>query len=204
MSELNLPAWAAYPARPLHRALYRLPILEWRLGLGPLFNRTLLILSTTGRKSGLVRRAALQYHVCGDHVYVLNGYGERPDWYRNLLADPRVTLQSARGLEHARARRVTSEHELNTAYDCFEQSRALRVVAQLLGVPMTRATFLDHREQFCLIAFDPTDEPTPPPLPADLAWVWPVALTALALGWLSQRRPQRAARAGAAGASGSA
>jgi hypothetical protein len=34
MNQLKLPAWASYPKHPLHRALYRLPILAWRLGLG--------------------------------------------------------------------------------------------------------------------------------------------------------------------------
>lgn len=186
MSELKLPAWAAYPERPLHRAVYRLPILEWRLGLGPLFNRTLLILSTTGRKSGLVRRTAVQYHICNGRIYVLNGYGDRPDWYRNLLADPRVTIQSAGGVLHARGQRVTNEDELNDAYDCFEHSSALRVVVRLMGLPMTRETFLANREQFCLIAFDPTDEPTPPPLPTDLAWIWRVALAILMVRWVGR------------------
>lgn len=194
MSQLELPAWAAYPNRRLHRALYRVPILEWRLGLGPLFSRTVLILSTTGRKSGLVRRTAVQYHPCKGRVYVLNGYGERADWYRNLLADPRATLQSAAGVEHVRGRRVTDEAELNAAFDCFARSPALRLVARLIGVPLTREALRANREQFLLVAFDPADEPTPPPLPADLAWVWLVP-AALVLVLLGRRRMSHATEA---------
>lgn len=117
-------------------------------------------------------------------MYVLNGYGERPDWYRNLLADPRATLQSAAGVEQMRARRVTDDAEFEAAYACFARSAALRVVARLIGVPLTRETFRAGRSQFILLAFDPTAEPTPPPLPTDLAWVWlvPAALLLALLG----------------------
>lgn len=187
MSQLNLPAWAAYPARPLHRAIYRLPILEWRLGLGPLIGRMILILSTTGRKSGLVRRTALQYHRCNGRVFVLNGYGDCADWYRNILADPHVTLQTATGVQPARGRRVTDKAELHAAYDCFAHSPALRATTRLLGVPMTREVFSANRDQFCLVVFEPTGEPTPPPLPADLAWIWLIIPVALMQRWLARR-----------------
>ena len=39
-----------------------------------------------------------------------------------------------------------------------------------------------------ILRFDPTDEPTPPPLPADLVWLWPAALFALFTAWLLTRK----------------
>lgn len=188
MSELNLPAFARYPEHPLHRALYRLPILEYRLGLGPLIGRFVMIMSTTGRKSGQVRRTAIEYHVCNGRTYVMSGYGSRPDWYRNMLADPRMTLQTASGVQRVRGRRVTAGAELNAAYDCLEHSPALRFIARLLGITLTREEFLARQDQFHLVTFDPTDEPTPPPLDADLRWVWFVALAGVCAGWFARRR----------------
>jgi|YNPBryunderm2012_1023409.scaffolds.fasta_scaffold42876_2 hypothetical protein len=61
-------------------------------------------------------------------------------------------------------------------------------MARLLGVELTRESFLANRERFYLVTFDPTDEPTPPPLPADLRWVWLVVLTlTAALCWFRRR-----------------
>jgi deazaflavin-dependent oxidoreductase (nitroreductase family) len=188
MSELPLPAWAGYPNRPLRRAINRAPIMLYRLGLGPLIGRLVMIMSTTGRRSGLTRRTALEYHICGGLIYVMSGYGARPDWYQNMLADPRVTLQIGGEVRHARGRRVSDELELHAAYDCFEHSPGLRAMARLLGVELTRESFLANRERFYLVTFDPTDEPTPPPLPADLRWVWLVVLTlTAALCWFRRR-----------------
>lgn len=188
MRELQLPAIARYPQHPLHRALLRLPILEYRLGLGPLIGRLVMIMGTTGRTTGKIRRTAIQYHRCHGRIFVMSGYGSRPDWYQNMLADPRMTLQSAAGLQHVRGRRVTAIDELNAAYDCLEHSPALRFTTRLLGVAVTREAFLAGQNQFYLVTFDGTDEPTPPALEADLSWVWLVAFAGLLVAWLTRRR----------------
>ncbi len=188
MSDLSLPTWAAYPNRSLRRAINRAPIALYRLGLGPLLGRLIMIMSTTGRKTGLTRRTAIEYHLCAGRIYVMSGYGARPDWYQNLLADSRVTLQLGAQVYHMRGRRVTDESELHAAYDCFEQSPALRAIARLLGVDLTRESFLAHRERFYLVTFDPTDEPTPPPLPADLRWIWLVVLALVAVALRARHR----------------
>lgn len=55
-----------------------------------------LLLTTTGRKSGDLRRCALIYGVDGDdHIIVASRGGDanHPLWYLNLLADANVTLQ---------------------------------------------------------------------------------------------------------------
>jgi hypothetical protein len=54
-------------------------------------------------------------------------------------------------------------------------------VELLIGQPVGRETFLGEKERFIVLTFDPTDEPTPPPLEADLRWVWPVVGGLLAL-----------------------
>jgi deazaflavin-dependent oxidoreductase (nitroreductase family) len=55
-----------------------------------------LLLTTRGRKSGVLRRTALYYGVDGGR-YVLvasnGGSPQHPLWYLNLAADPRVELQ---------------------------------------------------------------------------------------------------------------
>jgi deazaflavin-dependent oxidoreductase (nitroreductase family) len=55
-----------------------------------------VVLTTTGRKSGDLRRNALIYGKDGDDFILIASYGGRPThplWYLNLVADPSVTIQ---------------------------------------------------------------------------------------------------------------
>ncbi len=69
-----------------------------------------LLLTTRGRKSGLLRRTALAYVRDGD-AYVLTasnaGADRHPAWYLNLLATPEVTLQVGAATFTATARPAT-------------------------------------------------------------------------------------------------
>lgn len=62
-------------------------------GRGP--HRIVLLLTTTGRRSGLPRVTPLQFERT-DHGYaVASARGEEADWFRNAVADPHVTVQVA-------------------------------------------------------------------------------------------------------------
>ncbi len=55
-----------------------------------------LLLTTRGRKSGLLRRTALIYGVDGDHVIIVASVGgadRHPSWYLNLSENPEVEVQ---------------------------------------------------------------------------------------------------------------
>ncbi|MEU9084731.1 nitroreductase/quinone reductase family protein [Streptomyces sp. NPDC048357] len=69
-----------------------------------------LLLTTRGRRSGLLRRTALAY-VRDGAAYVLTatnaGADRHPAWYLNLAADPAVTLQVGAETFPATARRAT-------------------------------------------------------------------------------------------------
>ena len=54
---------------------------------------SMLLLTTTGRTSGLPRRTALTFQPLDGRYLVLAGMGTRSDWYRNLLAQPRVEVR---------------------------------------------------------------------------------------------------------------
>ncbi len=51
-----------------------------------------LVLTTTGRKSGLLRQTPLQYEQVGEDFYIASARGPRADWFRNLQANPRVEV----------------------------------------------------------------------------------------------------------------
>ena len=69
--------------------LHRAGLAAW---LGNPLTGYQLLLVTTGRRSGLRRPTPLEYLLADGAVWVMAGYGPRTDWYRNLLADPRVEV----------------------------------------------------------------------------------------------------------------
>jgi deazaflavin-dependent oxidoreductase (nitroreductase family) len=63
---------------------------------GPFRGRPLLLLTTTGAKSGKTRLNPLVYTRDGDRYVVIASKGgapTNPDWYHNLVANPDVTLE---------------------------------------------------------------------------------------------------------------
>jgi deazaflavin-dependent oxidoreductase (nitroreductase family) len=70
----------------IHRLLYA-------VGLGPLVGKIILLLTTTGRKSGQKRVTPLQYEEIDGKVYLGSARGTKSDWYRNIEADNRVGVR---------------------------------------------------------------------------------------------------------------
>lgn len=69
-----------------------------------------LILTTTGRRTGLPRSTHVLYGRRGDDIVVVASNGGRatdPQWYRNLLADPDVGVHVGDNQLRARARTAT-------------------------------------------------------------------------------------------------
>ncbi len=93
MSEQNYTAPDLLLVGADHVAAYR----ETGGEVGYLWNGVpTLLLSVTGRRSGLSRTSALIFGRDGDHYLVvasLGGAPMHPKWYLNLQADPNVTIQ---------------------------------------------------------------------------------------------------------------
>ena len=83
---------------PVFKWIFKLPILQYKLGLGWVIGRYILLLTTTGRKTGLPRYTPLEYEYDREHdrYRIAAGWGGNTDWYRNLLADPHLTVQVGR------------------------------------------------------------------------------------------------------------
>jgi deazaflavin-dependent oxidoreductase (nitroreductase family) len=85
--------------RSFFRLFNRLMLWMWRIGLGPWINAwpavggRIMVLTLTGRRSGLPRQTPVNYAPVGEAVYCLAGFGRRCDWYQNLLADPHVGVR---------------------------------------------------------------------------------------------------------------
>ena len=86
---------------------------------GPFLGRPVLILTTTGAKSGERRETPLAYTRDGDDVVIVASMGgapRNPSWYHNLIANPRVTVELGGETFQADAR-VTDPDERRRLYD---------------------------------------------------------------------------------------
>ncbi len=70
----------------LHRVLYA-------IGLGPIVGKIILLLTTTGRKTGLKRVTPLQYEEIDGKYYLGAARGLKADWVRNIQANPQVEVR---------------------------------------------------------------------------------------------------------------
>src|ERR1700739_4858415 len=79
------------------RYLFRAPVYIYRWHLEWLFGKRLVLLTHTGRRTGLRRKTVLEvveYRKEGPEVIVANGFGPDSDWLRNIEAklDDEVTI----------------------------------------------------------------------------------------------------------------
>jgi deazaflavin-dependent oxidoreductase (nitroreductase family) len=82
------------PPAGVTRFVLRIPIHLYRLKLGWLFGRRLLLLNHTGRVSGKPRQTVLEVaERDGDSYVVASGWGPNAAWYRNVRYTPHVTIQ---------------------------------------------------------------------------------------------------------------
>jgi deazaflavin-dependent oxidoreductase (nitroreductase family) len=94
---------------------------------------SVLILHTSGRKSGQTRKHPLIYRRSGDDYLIVASKGGAPDhpgWYKNLVAHPDVTIQVWDQLVPVTARTASPEEKRQLwpimtkewpAYDSYQQ-----------------------------------------------------------------------------------
>lgn len=83
---------------PFFKWWFKIPVLYYRLGLGWMVGKYVLLLTTTGRKTGKIRQTPLEYIYDkeNDRYRVAAGWGGHTDWYRNVLKNPMVKVQVGR------------------------------------------------------------------------------------------------------------
>lgn len=104
----------------------------------------LLLLTTTGAKSGQERVSPMIYLPEGDHYYVFavnNGAPTNPGWYYNLIAHPDVTVEI--GTEKFEARASVLEDE--------ERERVNRIYVQNMPVLVEMLAKITRKVPFVLL-----------------------------------------------------
>jgi deazaflavin-dependent oxidoreductase (nitroreductase family) len=75
------------------RLIHWPPRFIYAVGLGRWFGNLVLLLTTTGRKSGKRRVTPLQYEEIDGAIYLAAAGGQKADWFRNIVADPNVEVR---------------------------------------------------------------------------------------------------------------
>jgi deazaflavin-dependent oxidoreductase (nitroreductase family) len=148
--------------RVLSRQLFRMPIRLYRLGLGWLFGRRLLLLNHIGRVSGKPRQVVLEVvaHNPADGSYVVaSGWGPAAAWYRNILHTPTVTIQVGTRTMRVKAVPLTTDEGASIFADYASRHRmaAKYLLPRLMGfsVDGSEADFRAVGERTPFVRFVP-------------------------------------------------
>jgi deazaflavin-dependent oxidoreductase (nitroreductase family) len=163
--------------------LNKFMVFTWRLGLGPWINAwpkvmgQVLVITHTGRKSGLKRQTPANFAIIDGELYCTAGFGSKSDWYCNILAHPEVEVWLPDGWW------------TGTAEDVSKSPDRLQIMRQvLIGSGFAARAYginpntisdddLDTATvEYKLIHIRRTLPRTGKGGPGDLWWVWPTAV----------------------------
>ena len=127
------------PPRGWKAKIWRAPIWLYRLGLGGLFGKRFLLLNHIGRKSGQPRQAVLEivaFDAQTDTYYVVSGFGEKAQWFQNVMKTPNVDIQVGYQKASAHAERLPIDDGEHILLD-YSQNHptALRELTKIINVP---------------------------------------------------------------------
>lgn len=188
---LELPQPFLYPEGWLAKNLLKTPVFLYRLDLGKVFGNYILILSTIGRKTRKTQRTPVEYFYHQGKYYIVSGFGNQPDWYKNIQENPQVTIQNGYETIGAVARQPHTDEEWEAVELYLTYSPVGRLLMPDYFTAFQDADVLEEIKKLPVFTFDPTDEPCPTPLEADLVWAWPLILLVMAFDitffWLLRR-----------------
>lgn len=103
------------------RRLTRAPIRLYRARLGALLGPRLLMLEHTGRTTGVARYVVLEVidHPEPDRYLVASGFGQRAQWFRNIVANPRVRVYAGSHAPRPATARVLDQADADRALAAY-------------------------------------------------------------------------------------
>lgn len=119
----------------LLRLGFRIPVYVYRLGLGWLFGKRLVMIDHVGRKTGAPHQTVVEVIEADaqtGEVTIVAGYGAQTQWYRNLKAHPETTIQISTHRMSVVAEFVTAEDGEKVMSRYFNRHRKL--VAELFSM----------------------------------------------------------------------
>ncbi len=143
---------SAIGARLLQSRLFvRAPIWVLRRGGGWLFAGRVLLLEHRGRVSGRARYVCLEVvdRPTAETVVVVSGFGQRAQWYRNLMANPACFVSIGRQQRLPAHARLMSDAEAASALGRYQRAhprawgRLRDVIERAVGHPVDRLPMVE-------------------------------------------------------------
>lgn len=116
------------------RRVLRLPVWLYRSKLGWLLGHRFLLLTHTGRRTGLARQTVLEvlrFDPDTSTAVVMAGFGRRSDWYQNLQRRPALEVVVGRRAFRPAHRQLTQDEAVSVMADYQRRNR--------LATPLVRA-----------------------------------------------------------------
>jgi len=138
-------------------------VANYQHGIGP--TRVVLLLTTTGRKSGLPRVTPLQFEEVDGTYYVASARGQDADWFKNILANPHVQVNIRDCHFDAIAEPITDPIRIADFIELRLRRHPvmIRLIMHLFdGLPLrfTRADFERLSQEKALVILHPHHPPT--------------------------------------------
>jgi len=168
----------------------------WRLGLRrwinilPSVGGRIMVITHTGRKTGLRRRTPVNYVQEGSVVYLTAGFGQVSDWYRNMLANPEVEIWLPEDRWAGLAEDISDDPDRLPLLR--RVIAASGIVGRLFGFDLQHMSDVELDQltsHYRLVRITLKKRLSGVGGPGDLAWVWiPLGLTGLLVFSLLRRR----------------
>jgi deazaflavin-dependent oxidoreductase (nitroreductase family) len=127
------------PPTGVSRFVFRMPIYLYKARLGWLLRGRFMLLHHVGRKSGLPREAVVEvvrHDAASGDYYICSGFGEKAQWYQNLMAEPNIGIQVGTQEMDVRAARITPDDGSTEMLDyAARHPGAAKKLAGFMGFP---------------------------------------------------------------------
>ncbi|GAH36557.1 unnamed protein product [marine sediment metagenome] len=149
------------PPRGIALALYRAPIWLYKINLGFLLGKRFLMLTHTGRKSGLHHRTVVEVvkHEPDNNTYfIASGWGENSDWVKNITVGPQVQVQVGNKHWDMIAERLIPNQAEEVIFDYAQRHpSAMMNLARMMGYKLdgSEQDFRELGRQLPLFALKP-------------------------------------------------
>jgi deazaflavin-dependent oxidoreductase (nitroreductase family) len=171
-------------------------LLMWRLGLGHWINfwpegvGRIMVISHTGRKSGLKRQTPVNYAIVDGEIYCTSGFGKTSDWFCNIKANPEVEIWLPDSWWAGTVEEISNPKKRLPLLRTILQNSgfAASTFGGLDPFKLTDEELEKATTEYCVLRVHRTAARTGPGGPGDLAWVWPLATMLLLPLALRRRR----------------
>ena len=146
----------------LLRLGFRLPIWLYRFHLGWMLGERFLLLTHTGRKSGLLRQTVIEvvrHDKSTGTYFVASGFGFKSDWFLNIKHNPNVAITVGQHTTSAQARQLSEGDGAKELFDYGQRHpTAFKELSRLLigkSIDVTEENCRQFSKVAPLIAFEP-------------------------------------------------